>query len=179
MLAGVLAAHRRCGARRISEPDEGRYLYVGALLVVLLAVELARGVVVPRWASRLAGVRRLALAVVANVGDLRDAARDLRAQSALARARARRARAGAHASVEPGSTSSSLPGYPFLVGAGGRVLRGGARRSARRRPPARELAAAPSRPARPPTRSCAHPRARASRRGGPRPACRLGPPSPA
>jgi hypothetical protein len=87
-------------------------VYAGALLVLLLGLELARGVAVSRRAAPFA-VAALALVLAANLADLRAAARDLRAHAAQTRAQlgalelARPAVPAAH--VVP------LPGYPLLV----------------------------------------------------------------
>jgi hypothetical protein len=69
----------------ISEPYTSRYLYVGGLFVVLLAVELARGVALSRRAVLLLAAGVVA-AVVSNAGALRDNARYLRVQGELTRA---------------------------------------------------------------------------------------------
>lgn len=62
-----------------------RYLYVSGVLVVLLAVELLRGVSL-RWpvATLIGGL--VAAAAVANIGTLRDAGRVLRTEGQLTRA---------------------------------------------------------------------------------------------
>ena len=60
--------------------DESRYLYVGAVFVILLAAELARGYA-PSWrAGVLAGVLVVA-AVVSNLAPLRDGSRFLQSQA--------------------------------------------------------------------------------------------------
>jgi hypothetical protein len=69
----------------ISAPYTSRYLYFGVLLILMVAAELARGLVVPLRAQVLLGLLALGV-VVANVGALRDAARDLRTQAQLTRA---------------------------------------------------------------------------------------------
>jgi hypothetical protein len=61
-------------------PFAGRYLYVGAVFILLLVAELARGVSVSRPAAGVAA------AAVSNIGAFRDAARDLRAQAQVTRA---------------------------------------------------------------------------------------------
>ena len=58
MAGGVLAPHRTAARADQSPPDASRYLYVGALFVLLLAVELARGV----RARAASGARRRARA---------------------------------------------------------------------------------------------------------------------
>jgi hypothetical protein len=63
-------------------PSSPRYVYVGALFVVLIAVELLRGVSLGRTAAGLLAAA-LAVVLVANVGALRDASRYLRERSAI------------------------------------------------------------------------------------------------
>ena len=65
--------------------DEGRYLYVGAVLIVLLAAELASGLAVPRGVSAIAGLVTVAI-IVSNVGPLRDAGALLRSQAQITEA---------------------------------------------------------------------------------------------
>jgi hypothetical protein len=66
-------------------PFAGRYLYVGAVFVLLLAAELARGVRVrPRTGAVLAALA--AAAAVSNLAGFRDAARDLRDDALVVRA---------------------------------------------------------------------------------------------
>ena len=63
-------------------PQGGRYVYVGGIFLVLIAVELARGVHVPRRVvAILAGVT--ALAFTSNLAGFRDAALGLKAASDL------------------------------------------------------------------------------------------------
>jgi hypothetical protein len=102
------------GARRaqLTSPEESRYVHVGAVLVLLLAVELARGVVLPRPAAIVGGVV-VALVVAGNLGDLRAAAGELRAESALTRARLGAVEL-ARATVDPRHVVE-LPGFPLLV----------------------------------------------------------------
>jgi hypothetical protein len=69
----------------ISQPYTSRYLYVGGLFVVLLAVELSRGITVPRWAAALAAVAVAAIAL-SNLGAFRDGGRYMRVQAQLTRA---------------------------------------------------------------------------------------------
>jgi hypothetical protein len=66
-------------------PYAGRYIYVGAILMLLLVAELARGVSVGLRAGALLAAA-VAAAAVSNVGAFRDAARDLRARTLLIRA---------------------------------------------------------------------------------------------
>jgi hypothetical protein len=69
----------------ISSPYASRYLYVGALVVLLVAAELARGVVVSLRTQALLALIAVPIAL-SNLGAYRDAARDLRAQAQLTRA---------------------------------------------------------------------------------------------
>jgi hypothetical protein len=94
-------------------PDSSRYLYAGALFVVLLATELARGVALSRPVAAVLAAA-VALAVVANLGDLRDAGRLLREQAQSARADLA-ALELARPAVPPGYIAASFPGYPFLL----------------------------------------------------------------
>ena len=94
-------------------PDSSRYLYAGALFIVLLSTELARGIALSRPVAAVLAAA-VGLAVVANVGDLRDAGRLLRDQ-----ARSARADLGAlelaRPAVPPDYVAASFPGYPFLL----------------------------------------------------------------
>ena len=95
-----------------SSPDSSRYLYVGAVLCVLLAAELSRGVRFSVLAvACLSGL--VALAGLANLGDLRDASRLLREQAAIARADLT-ALELARATVPADHVAVAFPGYPFL-----------------------------------------------------------------
>lgn len=106
----VLAALTRA---QISTPLESRYLYVGGLLVLLLAVELARGVAVPHGTAVLLGAAA-AVAVVANVGDLRAGGRFLRDQSLITRVDLGAVQL-AGATAPPDAQIAGLPGYPLVV----------------------------------------------------------------
>jgi hypothetical protein len=105
-----LTGLRRAG---ISTPYEGRYLYVGALFLVLVAVELARGFSPPRWAAWLMAAA-LGLAILANLGDLRDGGRFLRSQATSTRAELGALEIG-RPLLEPGFVATRLPGYPFIL----------------------------------------------------------------
>ena len=96
----------------ISAPDASRYLYVGALFVLLLAVELARSVTVSRGIAALL-VMLTGAVVVANLGDLRAGARNLRAQALIARADLG-ALELAREQIPPGYRAVSFPGIPFV-----------------------------------------------------------------
>jgi len=97
---------------QISSPDASRYLYVGALFVLLIAVELVRGARVGRWIAALV-VALTGLAVLANVGDLRAGARGLRASADVARADLG-ALELARDDVKPGYRATRFPGIPFV-----------------------------------------------------------------
>jgi hypothetical protein len=106
----LLTGLQRAG---LGGPDSSRYMYAGGIFVVLLATELARGVSLSRPAAAiLAAV--VGVAVVANLGDLRDAGRFLREQARSARADLA-ALELSRSAVPPGHVAASFPGYPFLV----------------------------------------------------------------
>ena len=97
----------------ISTPYTSRYLYIGCTFVLLLAIEVAKGVRI-RWpAGVVLGVVTVA-AVVSNIGILRDGAAYLRTSAPGARADlgaldiARRI-------VPADYVATSFPGYPFVV----------------------------------------------------------------
>jgi hypothetical protein len=71
----------------IAHPYESRYLYVGGLLLVLLAVELVSGVALSRVAMAVAAAA-VCVVVVSNAGDFRDGGKFLRGYGAANRARA-------------------------------------------------------------------------------------------
>jgi hypothetical protein len=102
------------GLRRamLEHPDAARYLYVGALFILLLVAELARGVSLPRrWMPLL--VAAVAVAVLSNAGTIRDAGRFLRLSAEAARADLG-ALELARDSVKPGYRAGSFPGTPFV-----------------------------------------------------------------
>ena len=105
---------------QIAAPDSGRYLYVGALFILLLVAELAQGVRIARGAGIVVAAAAL-FAIVANLGDLRDGARYLTAQSEIARADLG-ALELAHDSIPPGYVATRLPGYPLVVLRADRLL---------------------------------------------------------
>jgi hypothetical protein len=103
-LTGLARAH-------VNPPTESRYVYVGALLVLLLVAELAAGRRLP------AALRPLAAAVVivvivSGLGSLRDAGTFLRGQSLITRADLAAAEL---APARPGAVLQHLPGYPLVV----------------------------------------------------------------
>jgi hypothetical protein len=63
-------------------PSASRYVYVGGLFILLLAVELARGTTVPRRTALLLAVVTAA-AILSNVNSLRNAANVLRVEAKL------------------------------------------------------------------------------------------------
>jgi hypothetical protein len=105
---------------QLAAPDSGRYLYFGGLFIVLLAVELARGVAISRAAGLLIAGATL-FAVAANLGDLRDGARYLTAQAQSARADLG-ALEIARGSMPPGYIAGRLPGYPLVLVSADRYL---------------------------------------------------------
>ena len=113
LLAVLLGFWLLTGVQRAdkSSPDSSRYLYVGALFLLLLATELARGA---RWSRPAAAALAAAagLAVLANLGDLREAGRYLRAQAQPARADLAALELGR---PQRDHVARSFPGYPFLV----------------------------------------------------------------
>jgi hypothetical protein len=103
------------GLTRASESTgyDGRYLYTGALFVLLLAVELARGRRAPRAAQVVLGIVALG-ALVSNVGALRDGARFLRLQAPAARADLAALDIG-RPLVGPRYAALSFPGSPLIT----------------------------------------------------------------
>jgi hypothetical protein len=67
---------------QLNMPDQSRYLYFGAILIVLLGVELLRGVQLSSRALALLGALALAFSV-SNFGPLQDGARGLQATAGL------------------------------------------------------------------------------------------------
>ena len=97
----------------VSSPATSRYLYVGALFALLLACELGRGY--RPGARALAVLAALtAIALVANVGVLRNAGRYLRGDAQIS-STAVGAMEVARPVVDPGYVSNTIPGFPFLV----------------------------------------------------------------
>lgn len=97
----------------ISAPYTSRYLYVGALVVVLLAVEMSRGVSVP-WRVGVVLAVAVSAAIASNIGALRDASRFLRDQAQLATAD-RAALQIARPVLGPGYVARAFPGTPLLA----------------------------------------------------------------
>lgn len=94
-------------------PYASRYLYVGALFVVLLAVELARGVRARGWLGALAGLLAVG-AIVSNLGTLRDEGRLVRSQGQITAADLGALQIGRPV-VPPGYEATELPGAPLVV----------------------------------------------------------------
>jgi hypothetical protein len=114
LLASAVAFWLLGGLQRaqISSPDASRYLYVGGLFVLLLAVELVQGVRAGREIAALALVLT-AVVCVANLGDLRAGARFLRQQTAIERADLAAVEL-ARADIKPGYHAIAFPGIPFV-----------------------------------------------------------------
>ena len=106
LLTGLQRAH-------LASPDSSRYLYVGALFVVLACVELARGASLGRVPAVVLACAA-GLIVVSNLGDLRAGAAYLRSQAAAARADLG-ALELARTQVPAGYVATSFPGTPFIL----------------------------------------------------------------
>ena len=106
----VATALRRAA---ISTPYEGRYIYVSAFILLLLAFELLRGVRV--WPRVLVAATVVTGAiVVSNFGDLREGGRFLRDQAPPARA-ALGALELARSYAKPDTIVTNFPGNPFVI----------------------------------------------------------------
>jgi hypothetical protein len=90
---------------------ESRYIYVGALFAVLVAVELARGVSIS-WRAGLVLGAAVTAAVISNIGILRDAGAFLRDQGQVTRAVLGAVEVG-RPLVKP-DDDLGLPGYPWV-----------------------------------------------------------------
>jgi len=97
----------------LSAPYSNRYLYVGGVFVVLLGVELARGVEVSGRIRALIAVAAAA-AIVSNIGAFRDGSGYLRAS-----AQGTTADLGALELARPlaraDTVATGLPGYPLVI----------------------------------------------------------------
>jgi hypothetical protein len=115
LLTILLAFWLSTGVRRsfLSDPDASRYVYVGGLFIVLLTVELARGVRMSALALVLLACA-VGAAVLSNVGILRDAGRHLRLQGEQSRA-ALGAVELTRDIVPADHVVTALPGYPFVT----------------------------------------------------------------
>ncbi len=96
----------------LSQSWSSRYLYVGGLVVVLLAVELARGLRVPTIA-KLVLTAAVVAALVSNLGNFRNAASQLRLAGQETRADLGALQIG-RALVGPDYVASYVPGYPLV-----------------------------------------------------------------
>jgi hypothetical protein len=93
--------------------SSSRYLYVGGIFLILLAVELLRGVALPRGMAPLLALA-VAAAVISNIGAFRAGATYVRGQAQLTRADL----AGLEITrgiVTPGYVSLVFPGVPFVT----------------------------------------------------------------
>jgi|GEM_PF-995827 len=97
----------------LSGPESPRYLYVDAIFVVLLGVELARGWTV-RW--QVLGVLAVIAAVIdfSNIGALRTGAGSLRYEAQVSQADVAALNLN-RAYATGSSVASSLPGYPLVA----------------------------------------------------------------
>jgi hypothetical protein len=122
LLAILVAFWVLTGLRRamLQEPDASRYLYVGALFVVLLVLELARGASVTRRVT-LVIVVVTAAAVISNAGTMRDGGRYLRDRASVASANLA-ALELSRDDVGPGYIARGFPGYPFIYLLAGRYF---------------------------------------------------------
>jgi hypothetical protein len=97
----------------LSAAYQSRYLYVGGIFLILLAVELLRGVSLPRLAAPLLALA-VAAAAISNIGAYRVGAAYVRNQAKLTRADL-----GAlditRGIVSPGYVSTVFPGVPFVT----------------------------------------------------------------
>lgn len=97
----------------LPNPYSSRYLYVSALLLILLAVELGAGARLAWWAQ--AGIAVVAAgAIASNVGALRNAARVLRVQAQVTKADLGALQIGRPV-ISSGYVAQQMPGYPFAV----------------------------------------------------------------
>jgi hypothetical protein len=133
LLTGLQRAH-------VGSPEASRYLYVGGVFILLLAVEAARGVVVPRVVP-VALAAAVGLAVISNLGDLRAGARYLRIQDAVERADLA-ALELSRAGLPPGYVAARFPGTPF-ISIGARAYLAAAKADGSPADTPAELAAAP------------------------------------
>ena len=97
----------------IGEPFSSRYLYVGAVFVLLAALALAHGLSLRASHQLIVGVLA-AGAVASNLGLLGSASRYVRAQGAQTAA-ALAAFELTRGAVDPGFVEGSFPGYPLVV----------------------------------------------------------------
>jgi hypothetical protein len=108
------------GRAGLGNADASRYLYVSGLFMLLLALELARGVVLTRSAAVML-VIVTAAAALSGAGALRDAGRELRKQAEVTRA-SLGALELARESVNPQHVAQGVPGYPLVHIVAGRYF---------------------------------------------------------
>ena len=106
----ILTALQRAG---IGPAAASRYVYVGAVLIVALGVELVHGVAIGRRAWLLVGAAA-AIVTVANVGDMRSGAAFLRDQGLLTRL-GLTATEIARPVLEPDQPVTGIAGYPLVL----------------------------------------------------------------
>jgi hypothetical protein len=106
----ILTGLRRAG---FVMPYASRYLYVGALYLLLLGVELVAGLKVSRVVLGILACA-VAVAVAFNVRDLREGAAFLREQGVITRA-AVGALEIARPIVQPDFVDAGVAGYPFVL----------------------------------------------------------------
>ena len=115
LLAILAAFWALTGLQRagIGPAESSRYVYVSAVFVVALAVELARGIAIsPRaWIVIAAAT---ALVIVANIGDMRTGARFLRDQALLTRTGLTALEIGRPV-ADPDHEAAGIAGYPLVV----------------------------------------------------------------
>jgi hypothetical protein len=105
----VITALTRSG---FGNPYSSRYLYVSALLLILVAVELGRAARRIWWVE-VTIVVVAAAAVLSNVGAIRDEAGALRSEAQAAKADLGALQI-ARPVISPGYVAQDLPGYPFV-----------------------------------------------------------------
>ncbi len=108
----VLTALTRAALLNGSQAWASRYLYVGGFFVVVLAVELLRGISIPEPLKVLIGAG-VAGAIGLSIGTFRDAAYDLRSFATIARADVGAVQIGQRL-VKPDYYLAGLPGTPFI-----------------------------------------------------------------
>jgi hypothetical protein len=113
-----LTAIQRAG---IGPPESSRYVYVAAVFVVALVVELFGGVVISRPAWLVIGAAAV-LVFLANIGDMRTGARFLRDQSLTTRTGLTAVEL-ARPVVRPEEPVTGIAGYPLVVVRAGQYFR--------------------------------------------------------
>jgi hypothetical protein len=106
----VLTAVQRAG---VGPAESSRYVYVGAVFVLALAVELVGGVAVSRRAWLVVGAAVAAI-TVANIGDMRTGAQFLREQALITRT-GLTALEIALPVADPDAPVTGIAGYPLVV----------------------------------------------------------------